>query len=281
MISKLWAGSCYARRIRRQQGDRDPGPAPSARGPSPAHAASRISWTDRALIAALTRLLPARRRLGLLVTPATILRWHRQLLARHWTMRPTRPGRPAIPAGLRALVIRLATRIPTWGYRRSTASSPALATGSAPRRSGRSSTRPDRPGTAARRTVVERVPACASASDPGLRHVPRRHPRLASAVCLLRHRARDPPRAHPRRHRPPDRCLADPAGPQPGDRPRRCRPPLPVPHPRPRHQVTAAFDAVFAAMDIRIIRTPVQAPRPTRSPNALSAPSAASFSTAS
>ena len=40
----------------------------------------RIRWTDRALITALTRLLPARRRLGLLVTPATILRWHRQLI---------------------------------------------------------------------------------------------------------------------------------------------------------------------------------------------------------
>ncbi|HET6481868.1 MAG TPA: hypothetical protein VFG35_17810, partial [Actinoplanes sp.] len=40
----------------------------------------RITWTDRALIAALTRLLPTRRRLGLLVTPATILRWHRQLI---------------------------------------------------------------------------------------------------------------------------------------------------------------------------------------------------------
>jgi hypothetical protein len=41
-----------------------------------------MSWIDRALIAALTRLLPVRRRLGLLVTPATILRWHRQLIAR-------------------------------------------------------------------------------------------------------------------------------------------------------------------------------------------------------
>ncbi len=40
----------------------------------------RMSWTDRALIAALTRLLPRPRRLGLLVTPATILRWHRQLI---------------------------------------------------------------------------------------------------------------------------------------------------------------------------------------------------------
>ena len=77
-----------------------------------------MSWTDRALIAALTRLLPVRRRLGQLVTPATILRWHRQLVTRRWTTQLTRPGRPAIPAGLRALVIRLATENPTWGYRR-------------------------------------------------------------------------------------------------------------------------------------------------------------------
>src|SRR6186997_744548 len=78
----------------------------------------RMSWSDRALIAALIRLLPVRRRLGLLVTPATILRWHRQLVARRWTTQPTRPGRPPIPTGLRALVLRLATENPTWGYRR-------------------------------------------------------------------------------------------------------------------------------------------------------------------
>ena len=52
---------------------------------------SRMTWTDRALIAALTRLLPRPRRRGLLVTPATLLRWHRQLVARHWTTQPTRP----------------------------------------------------------------------------------------------------------------------------------------------------------------------------------------------
>jgi hypothetical protein len=78
----------------------------------------RMTWTDRALITALTRLLPVRRRLGLLVTPATILRWHRQLVTRCWTTKPARPGRPAIPGGLRALVVRLATENPTWGYRR-------------------------------------------------------------------------------------------------------------------------------------------------------------------
>ena len=78
----------------------------------------RITWTDRALIAALARLLPVRRRIGMLVAPATILRWHHQLVARRWTTQPIRPGRPAVPAGLRALVLRLATENPTWGYRR-------------------------------------------------------------------------------------------------------------------------------------------------------------------
>ncbi len=78
----------------------------------------RISWPDRALIAALARLLPTRRRLGFLVTPTTILRWHRQIVTRRWTTQPARCGRPAIPAGLRALAVRLATENPTWGYRR-------------------------------------------------------------------------------------------------------------------------------------------------------------------
>src|SRR5215208_4882290 len=59
-------------------------------------------WSDRAVIAALARLLPVRRRGGLLVTPSTILRWHRLLVARRWTTQPARPGRPVIPAGVRA-----------------------------------------------------------------------------------------------------------------------------------------------------------------------------------
>ena len=77
-----------------------------------------LTWPDRALLAALTRLLATRRRLGLLVTPATILRWHQRLVSRHWTNQPARSGRPAIPAGVRALAVRLATENPTWGYRR-------------------------------------------------------------------------------------------------------------------------------------------------------------------
>jgi putative transposase len=72
----------------------------------------RISWSDRAVIAALARLLPARRRRGFLITPATILRWHRHLVRRRWTSQPVRAGRPAIPAGVRALIVRLATENP-------------------------------------------------------------------------------------------------------------------------------------------------------------------------
>jgi transposase len=79
----------------------------------------RVSWAERALIAALVRRLPRARRVGMIVTPGTVLRWHRRLVARRWTTTGSRrPGRPALPAGLRGLVVRLATENPSWGYRR-------------------------------------------------------------------------------------------------------------------------------------------------------------------
>src|SRR6185437_16672604 len=64
-----------------------------------------ISWTDRAVVAALTRLLPVRRRHGFLVTPATILRWHRHLVRRRWTTPPVRSGRPAATAAVVTAVV--------------------------------------------------------------------------------------------------------------------------------------------------------------------------------
>jgi putative transposase len=78
----------------------------------------RLDWSHSAVIAALARLLPPRRRRGFLITPATILRWHHQLVRRRWTTPHTRPGRPAIPVGLRTLIVPLATENPQWGYRR-------------------------------------------------------------------------------------------------------------------------------------------------------------------
>ena len=53
-----------------------------------------------------------------IVTPDTILRWHRQLIARKWTYPKRRPGRPAVLPEIRRLVVRMATENPTWGYTR-------------------------------------------------------------------------------------------------------------------------------------------------------------------
>jgi hypothetical protein len=79
----------------------------------------KLSWADRATISALVRRLPRPRRVRMLVTPDTILTWHRRLVTRHWTTTAGRhPGRPPVPYGLRALVVRLATENPSWGYRR-------------------------------------------------------------------------------------------------------------------------------------------------------------------
>jgi putative transposase len=73
---------------------------------------------DRASLAGLARLLP-RQRLGkFFVQPVTLLRWHRDLVAHRWTYPHRRPGRPGLSAGTTALVVRLATENPTWGYRR-------------------------------------------------------------------------------------------------------------------------------------------------------------------
>jgi hypothetical protein len=70
--------------------------------------------TDRALLAALSRLLPRPRWAAFFITPATLLRWHRRLIARKWTYPRRRPGRPPV----RALVLRLAKENPSWGHRR-------------------------------------------------------------------------------------------------------------------------------------------------------------------
>jgi putative transposase len=74
----------------------------------------RLGWSDRAVLAALARMLPRSVRLCRLVTPATLLAWHRRLVARKWTQ-PRSPGRPPIPEMLVALIVRLATENRTWG----------------------------------------------------------------------------------------------------------------------------------------------------------------------
>jgi putative transposase len=73
---------------------------------------------DRAFLAALTRVLPQRRRHGFVVTPQTLLRWHRELVRRKWAQPRRTPGRPAVDGQVRQLVLRFARENPRWGYPR-------------------------------------------------------------------------------------------------------------------------------------------------------------------
>jgi putative transposase len=78
----------------------------------------RLESTDRALLAAVSRVLPRARWSCFLVKPDTLLRWHRRLVAGAWTY-PHRPtGRPPLDRDVQQLIVRLANENPRWGYQR-------------------------------------------------------------------------------------------------------------------------------------------------------------------
>jgi len=77
----------------------------------------RLDWADRAVMAALIRYLPGKLRAHRLITPGTVLRWHRRLVTRKWTY-PHGAGRPPVSAAIAALIGRLAAENRSWGYQR-------------------------------------------------------------------------------------------------------------------------------------------------------------------
>jgi putative transposase len=78
----------------------------------------RLRWCDRAFFSALARLLSPGRRAGLIVSPATLLRWHRDLARKRWCHPHRAQGRPPTEAATRDLIVRLARENPRWGYQR-------------------------------------------------------------------------------------------------------------------------------------------------------------------
>ena len=81
------------------------------------HPKPRLDWADRAVLAALARLLPGPLRMSRLVTPDTLLGWHRRLVRWRWTY-PRRAGRPPVGARIAVLIEQMARENPGWGYKR-------------------------------------------------------------------------------------------------------------------------------------------------------------------
>ena len=78
----------------------------------------QLAESDRLLLAALSRVMSRRSwQQAFLVTPETLLRWHRRIIARHWTYPDRRPGRPRLDPQVRELIVRLARENGHWGRR--------------------------------------------------------------------------------------------------------------------------------------------------------------------
>ena len=222
-----------------------------------------LTWPDRAMFSALTRLLPAPLRRLRLVSPRSLLRWHAQLVARRWTYPHRRPGRPPTAPPIRALVLRMARENPRWGYRRihgelvGLGHTLAASTVWTILKSAGLDPAPRRSGPTWRQFLSAQAHAILAID---FAHVDTVFLRRLYVLVVIE---------HDRRHVYLVGITAHPTGAwvtqqarnllmQLGDRADRLQFLI---RDRDSSKFTAAFDAVFTGADIRIIRTPVRAPR--------------------
>src|SRR4051812_22535548 len=192
----------------------------------------RYTPQDRLVLAMLARLLPRDRWPALLVTPSTLLRWHRELVARRWTYPPTGRRQPGLADEVVELVRGWPGRTGAGGICGLSGSAASSVCGCRPPRCGGSCA-----GTASRRTGVDGLPTCAGCRDTGVRFLHRGDGRADPAVPAVRGRAGAASGAPGRDHRASDRAVGGAGGPEPADGPRRPSRSVPVPDPRPGQQV--------------------------------------------
>jgi putative transposase len=170
----------------------------------------RMDWADRAVLAGLSRLLPRPIWRSLFIQPATLLRWHRDLVRRRWTY-PHRRGRPTVAAEMRSLVLRLARENPTWGYRRIHGELYRLGASTVWTMLQRAGVDP-----APKRSAVswqQFLRAQEGCAGGGLLHRGHRVPQ--TPLCAVRDRGRHPPGPRARGHTASGGSVGGPAGPQP------------------------------------------------------------------
>ena len=119
------------------------------------------------------------------MTPATLLRWHRELVARRWTYPHRGPGRPSTTAEVRALVVRLAPENPGWGYRRIQGELAGLGVKLAASTVWTILKEAERAGAEADADELVGVPAPAGGEHPRVRFPHRRHPVLEAVLRLV------------------------------------------------------------------------------------------------